>query len=359
MSNDHEDDPRLGPLKVENDPRSKEEIISNIARRHPIEMEEQLHTMDKPVIIECASPGWQPDVWPPEEAYPSGLPPNYTEAGDVRYSAVPCSLEDQADEIVKAAEAGCAAAHIHPRDPEDCLGSDNVEMLAEIYDRIYDQTDVVSVQHAWQLTADNSIDYVSIAEEKLELAGGSNKYIQASIVLWPPLDSYPDRYTERMAEGVEFYREHDIKPIHKVRSAYNTRRVYRDLESEGLLDEDPLCIFHDMGHPFGWPMDQDPWMPIEMITHLEETKQRFADDAVIGVCTGGRNWLPITFEAIMRGADYVRIGIEDFYWMYPHRDEVIQENMDVVSKVIQFCDLIGREVATPEQARDIMGIELT
>ncbi|PSQ50966.1 hypothetical protein BRD15_00315 [Halobacteriales archaeon SW_6_65_15] len=261
--------------------------------------------------------------------------------------------------MIKASETGCAAAHIHPRDPEDCLGTDDVDLLADIYRRIFDETDVVSVQHSWQLTADDSIDYVDMAEQKLAAADGSNRCIQGSVVLWPPFDSYPKRYTERMREGVEFYREHDIKPIHKVRSSYDTRRLYRDLESHGLLDDDPLCVFHDMGHPFGWPLDQDPWMPVEMITGLEQTKQRFSDDTVIGVCSGGRNWLPITMEAIMRGVDYVRIGIEDYYWMYPHKDEVIQRNMDVVNKIIDFCEILGREVATPEQARDIMGIELT
>ena len=50
------------------------------------------------------------------------------------------------------------------------------------------------------------------------------------------------------------------------------------------------------------------------------------------------------------------IGIEDFYWMYPHRDEIIQENIDCVRKITQFCDLIGRELASPAQARDILGI---
>jgi uncharacterized protein (DUF849 family) len=113
-----------------------------------------------------------------------------------------------------------------------------------------------------------------------------------------------------------------------------------------------------MGHPFGWPLDSDPWMPMEMIVNLEETKQRFPE-ALIGVASGGRNWLPITIMAILTGVDYVRIGIEDYYWMYPHRDEVIQENMDVVNKIVDFCDIIGREIATPEQARNILGIELT
>lgn len=162
-----------------------------------------------------------------------------------------------------------------------------------------------------------------------------------------------------MVEGAEFYRERGIKPIHKVRSTYNARRLYRDLTGAGLLEgEDPLCVFHDRGHPFGWPLDQDPWMPVEMISGLEQTRQRFPDDTVIGVCSGGRNWLPITMEAIMRGGDYVRVGVEDCYWMYPHRDEVLQENIDCVNKILDFCELVGRPVATP-QARDILGIELT
>ena len=349
-----------GVLKEADDPRPKAEIVSTIARRHPIELEERIDTLDSPVIVECASPGWQPDVWPPEDAYPEGkLPPNYTEAGDTRYPAIPCSIEEQAATLLEAIEAGCAATHVHPRDPADCLGTDDVDLLAEIYERVFNEAEPVTVQHSWQLTDDGSIDYVDMAREKLAAAGGSNRYIQASVVLWPPFDFYPDEYAERMAEGVAFYREHDITPIHKVRSSYNTRKLYRELQRADLLDEEPLCVFHDMGHPFGWPLDQDPWMPIEMITGLEGTRQRFPDDTVIGVCSGGRNWLPITMEAIARGVDYVRVGIEDYYWMYPHRDEVIQHNIDCVEKVIDMCEILGREVATPTQARDILGVTLT
>ena len=64
-------------------------------------------------------------------------------------------------------------------------------------------------------------------------------------------------------------------------------------------------------------------------------------------------------EAIAHGVDYVRVGIEDFYWMYPHRDEVIQHSIDCVRKVVTICEVLGREIATPEQARDILGITRT
>jgi uncharacterized protein (DUF849 family) len=61
--------------------------------------------------------------------------------------------------------------------------------------------------------------------------------------------------------------------------------------------------------------------------------------------------------AILTGVDYVRIGIEDYYWMYPHRDEVIQRNMDIVDKITGFCDIVGREVATPAQAREMLDMD--
>jgi uncharacterized protein (DUF849 family) len=110
-----------------------------------------------------------------------------------------------------------------------------------------------------------------------------------------------------------------------------------------------------MGHPFGWPMDQDQWMPIELISSLEQTKERFPE-ATIGVFSGNRNWLPVTMMAILAGVDLVRIGIEDFYWMYPHKQDIIQKNIECIEKITTFCDLIGRDIATPEQARSMMGM---
>jgi len=80
---------------------------------------------------------------------------------------------------------------------------------------------------------------------------------------------------------------------------------------------------------------------------------------VIGVFSGGRNWMPITMTAILAGVDFVRVGIEDYYWMYPHKDEVIHSNLECIKKIVDFCGLIGRRLAGVEEARNILGVELT
>ena len=55
----------------------------------------------------------------------------------------------------------------------------------------------------------------------------------------------------------------------------------------------------------------------------------------------------------------MRVGIEDTYWMYPHKDEVIAASVDTVKKVVTIAKELGRPIATPEEARKILGLKLT
>lgn len=349
-----------GPVKHEDDPRSTQEILRAIVGSNPVELEPKIDTLDRPLVIECACPGWQPREWPDPEAYPRGTPPNY-EKGGTRYDAVPCSYDEQAAELVEAVEAGCAATHVHPRDPADCLPTHSAERLVEIYDRAFESADFFPIQHAWSRTPEDGIDFVEHADALLELGDGSNKYIQGSVVLWPPGDRYPRQdYAAAVREGLTFFAEHDIKPIFKLRGSYQARKLHRTVVEGDMPVAEPMAIVHDMGHPYGWPMDGEEWMPIELISSIEQTRKRFADmDTVIGVYSGNRNWLPVTMMAILAGVDMVRVGIEDPYWMYPHRDEVIRSNIECVRKIVDFCELIDRELATPEQTRELLGTALT
>jgi 3-keto-5-aminohexanoate cleavage enzyme len=86
-------------------------------------------------------------------------------------------------------------------------------------------------------------------------------------------------------------------------------------------------------------------------------QQTLAPNAVKGVCAGGRNWLPFTTLAMMLGFDMVRVGMEDSVYVYPHRDEKLATSAQAVRKVVNIANEIGREIATPDEARQIMGIK--
>jgi uncharacterized protein (DUF849 family) len=361
-------------------PKLSEEQIADIKKRLrmlPIEFEGRISTLDKPLIIESACPGWQPKYWGPREIYPTE-PPGYKEGG-MRYPAVPISVEEQIQANVEAVKCGAAALHFHPRDPETGMSiavspkheALHSKLMSEILESTFKEVDAVTLQHTWkgagsppegyggevQSALAEGIDYISDMKQLLELGGG-NKYCQGALVLWPPADHYPVRYDKAAQDAVRFMEENGVKPVLKFRGAYHVRKMTRVLMDTSVITQKPFLLVHDMGHPYGWPMDMDPWMPIDLISNIMQTKQRIPD-SIIGVYSGGRNWLPITMTAILAGVDIVRVGIEDCYWMYPHRDDVIQSNIQAVKTIVDFAHMIGRQVANAQQAREILGIKLT
>lgn len=339
-----------------------EAYVADVKRRlemHPIEFEERIPTLGKPLIIESACPGWQSTHWGPPEFYPV-KPPGY-KPGGIRYAAIPVSIEDQVKTDVEAIRAGAACLHHHPRDPETGISATMTPkhhpVLAEVYGQVFKQVDAITLEHTWFRQPDGSFDYIPDTQKLLELGKG-NRYCQGAVTMWPPNHSYPRNYARVVQEGVKFMEANHVKPIHKLRCGYSVREMVRLLLDTGIMTHKPYVLVHDMGHPYGWPLDMDPWMPIDLVASIMQTKQRIPD-SIIGVYSGGRNWLPITITAILMGVDIVRTGIEDTYWMYPHKDDVIQSNQEAVKKIVGFCNFIGRPIATVEQARQIMGIKLT
>ena len=52
----------------------------------------------------------------------------------------------------------------------------------------------------------------------------------------------------------------------------------------------------------------------------------------------------------------VRVGMEDSVYMYPHKDQKIQTTAEAVKVVADIARSLGREIATPDEAREILGI---
>jgi uncharacterized protein (DUF849 family) len=95
-----------------------------------------------------------------------------------------------------------------------------------------------------------------------------------------------------------------------------------------------------------------------LINNIEMVR-RTLPGCTIGVHAGGRNWLPVTIMGIMLGVDVVRVGIEDQFWMYPHKDDLVRSPQEAITKVALIAKALGRDIATPNEARDILGIKQT
>ncbi len=68
----------------------------------------------------------------------------------------------------------------------------------------------------------------------------------------------------------------------------------------------------------------------------------------------GRNQFPIAAMAIVMGGN-VRVGFEDN--TYIEKGVLAKSNGEMVEKVVRLAKELGREIATPAEAREILGLK--
>jgi 3-keto-5-aminohexanoate cleavage enzyme len=93
----------------------------------------------------------------------------------------------------------------------------------------------------------------------------------------------------------------------------------------------------------------------EGLLRLTSAIRDVAPSAMIVVCAAGRASLHLATAAATLGL-HIRVGMEDTIWMWPHRPELVSDNVAMVEKAIALADVLGREVATPLEYRELMGI---
>ena len=89
------------------------------------------------------------------------------------------------------------------------------------------------------------------------------------------------------------------------------------------------------------------------ITCLQAFRSAVPADAKWGVTHFDRDNWEFLAAAIAMGASIVRIGFEDSAYLAPGKEAV--KNYEVVERLVQLIHAMGLEVATPNEARSIMG----
>ena len=193
----------------------------------------------------------------------------------------------------------------------------------------------------------------------MDLLTSSNpRYMQTCPLVIRP-SSISDKYTyvitENILKGVVRYLEdHGVRPEYQC-DAYGPQRHIEDwMIKTGIARNPPIMNlmagFHGRG--FASPAQADPWKYVYEASILESMPK----SAVLGVCAGGRNWLPFTLFAMMLGVDMVRVGMEDCVFVHPHRDEKLRSSAQAVEMVVEMARILGRDIATPDEAREILGV---
>jgi len=260
--------------------------------------------------------------------------------------AIPYTPEEIAREAEAAREAGAAVAHIHARTPE---GSPtfSTETYQEIYDEVRDRTDIVInfSTGAIGTPVEERAEYVrEVGPDVAALNMGSMNYA---------------KYSESREDFVfDMVFENPFVEIKQMLEAMNEAGVKPELEcfdtghignagpllTEGVLDE-PVHYSLIMGVLGGIPAT------VENLAHQVRQLPADATWQVIGI---SRDQWPLTTAALSMGGN-VRVGLEDNFYL--PNGEMAESNADLVEAAAEMTRQVGREPATPDEAREIMEID--
>jgi len=96
--------------------------------------------------------------------------------------------------------------------------------------------------------------------------------------------------------------------------------------------------------------------PRQMIDGLTRTVSAIKDidpGAFIMVCAAGRASTHVAALAALMGL-HIRVGMEDTYWLWPHRDDRVESNLQALHMGQLISQVVGRPVASQEEYRAML-----
>ncbi len=287
---------------------------------------------------------------------------------------LPIAAKDVAQGVREAWNAGAAMWHFHPRDPQTEITFLPIEQRVPLHKEWCDAV--------FQVAPDIITDVGAIYCRPPEVVGGV--VLEESILA----ETRMAPLVERLVELGPRYIEVAIALAHTAAMGRGTNFLsfnnragitsdVRYLQSKGLRVELSPFKHSDLLDVKEWLLDTGiaktpiildtllgihnspcPRSMIEAFELLFTYYRMFPTTKGVlwHMLVGGRFWLPLTVVSIMLGADIVRVGLEDAVYMYPQSNDLIKSCGQVIEAVAGIARYLGREVATPSEARQILGL---
>jgi len=277
---------------------------------------------------------------------------------------LPISPEEIADAAVGAAEAGAAIVHLHARDPKTGRPDQTPEAFAPFLGVIKQRSNVVI-----NITSGGSP--VMRVEERVRPAQVFKPEVASlnmgsmNFGLFGMLDRFKTF-------------QHDWEPVALANRDIVVRNTFKDIEFilETLGESGTRFEFecYDTAHLYNLAYYLDKGLvkgPLfvqtvfgllggigahpDDVMHMKRTADRlFGDEYRWSVLGAGRNQLPVAAMSAAMGGN-VRVGLEDSLWAGPGK--LAESNAQQVRLVRQIIEGLGLEIATPDEAREILQLK--
>lgn len=273
--------------------------------------------MTDPVIIQAAITGSQ-------DANPDRTP------------NLPVTTEQIVGEAVEAWRAGAAVIHLHARD-EDGTPTQDADRFRVLLQGIRDAGCDAIINLSTGTAGGRSVRDARLAP--LALAPEMASFDCGSINFGDRIFEGDVPFLRRMASAMQ------AAGVRPEIECFDTGHVGLALQlaAEGLLDS-PLVVQFVLGVPgSGVPATVD---------QVEHLRRMLPPGSQWSVCAIGRAQLPLNAYCILAGG-HVRTGLEDNLW---YRRGERATNAMLVERVVRLARELERPVATPDDAREILGL---
>lgn len=254
--------------------------------------------------------------------------------------AVPIIVTEQIESTHAAFEAGAAIMHAHVRNDDETPSSDP-EKFALLQEGIVKHCPGMIIQFSTGGRSGAGRErgaMLSLRPDMASLSVGSN--------------NFPTRVYENPPDLVDWLaaemRTHHIKPEIE---AFDLSHIHQAVKlwKEGKITDTPYIQFV-MGVKNAMPADKPTF------DFYVETVKRLSPDSPWCAAGIGPDQIVLNEWAVAAGG-HARTGLEDNVRL--NRDTLAPSNAALVARVVALCDQYERPVATPDQARRILGLAPT
>lgn len=251
--------------------------------------------------------------------------------------AVPITVAEQVESTQEAFEAGATICHAHVRNDDETPSSDP-EKFAALKEGLEKHCPGMIVQFSTGGRSGAGRErggMLSLAPDMASLSVGSV--------------NFPTRVYENSPDLVDWLAgemiRYDIKPEIE---AFDLSHILMaaKMHAEGRIRDIPYVQFV-MGVKNAMPVDRD------VFDYYIATMQRLLPDSEWCAAGIGKDQITLNDWAVASGG-HARTGMEDNVRL--DRTTLAPSNAALVKRVTELCDKYDRPVATPAQAREILGL---
>ena len=277
---------------------------------------------------------------------------------------LPITPKQLADEAVRVHEAGAAVAHVHVRDPETGIPNADQAIYREIAEDVKRRCDIILCFTTGGRLGEPIENRARVAStlkpELTSLNAGSLNFalfhVTGNISQWkydwekPYLDGtedliFPNTF-KTMRQFLEIIYANGARPEFEI---YDVGMINNlaFLLKEGIAKR-PVYLQFVLGILGGIPAT------LENLIFLVNTARSQIGDFQFSVCAAGRHQIPMCTGSLILGG-HARVGLEDS--LYVSKGVLAQSSAEQVTKISAIAREMGIELASPAEAREILGLK--